>query len=161
LKTALTILLVGISLHFFGQSPPPPENFALDLGDSLYQELTQSSNENVRLIAESFMQIWSSSLSADSKSKVENHLRLIEEKNYSMGVLLKYLSTLIEGVNTEGLSDEKITQYLNTTGKVVEDYGQKEFTDYLNSIRTFFAYRALYHHRTNAWLVSNDDYDIK
>jgi len=133
----------------------------MDLGDSLYQELTQSSNESVRIIAESFKQIWSSSLGADSKSKVENHLRIIDEKDYSMGVLLKYLSTLIEGVNTEGLSDQKITQYLNTTTKVMEAHEAKELVTYLNSIRTFFAHRALYHRRTNRWVVSNDDYNIK
>ena len=137
--------------------PEDPVSF----GGAVEQMLTATNNEHSTSVGTAFNLVWND-LGIDHKKKIIAQCQTLTKKKFKPRPhFTRYFDAIVRGRNVEAIDNKKLTDYLNMTGKVIDNYDNKKIIQYLAAVITFFEHRALFHERSNKLFVANDDYTFE
>ncbi len=137
--------------------PEDPAEFA-----PAVQELLNGTRDDRGVAAGEDLALLWGGLGIDVQRKIIAHAQLLDQKNYrAKPYFIQYFAALSNAVNIESLDNQKLVNYLNVTGKVIENYENKHLLIYLNTVKDFFEYRSLHYSKYSQIQVSNDTYDFE
>ena len=151
----LCLPLRGISQdNYF---PSTPEEF----GPAIGELFNNSGRENVMAVADGLGAIWGG-LPAESKRKMMQISETIRAKKYrNVPHLSSFFRSVVYAVDFEGVDPATLTDYLNVTIKVLDQYSGERFLDYVKTMTSFFEYHAIQYSGRNRLYVHNDTYRIQ
>jgi len=156
----LILLFIVASPLAFAQKGLLPEDPAI-FGDSVNTILTNTRNNKAMEVADNFSLAWSS-FGLEQQQKIIEQSHLMMEKGYKVRpFLVAYCGVLANAVNVEALENQKVTDLLNMTAPVIENFERTDLLDYFGRLSDFFQHRALYHARSNQVYILNDSYSFE
>ena len=133
------------------------DSFGVDIQQNLLKIQTQNSIST----GESMRTMWPS-LDFNSKSEIIKQVNLMIEKEYTIkSTFIDYFTLIDIAKNSAQIDDLTFTQYLEVTGKMIENHDHAELILYLNSVSDFFRIKAIYSGKSNQVLVHNASYSFE
>ncbi len=160
LRYGLLILIFLLSATARSQqSILPDDNPAM--GDTLVSILEKSGNEKVKATSRSLSAVWAS-LGRENEKLAADQIRLMYNKKLPVRPYIStYAAALVAAVNTEGLSGDKINEWLSTAGKVIELQSRKDIMTFLRTSENFFVSRELFSSNSNRLKILDDSYSFE
>lgn len=155
------VVFISCTLSAIGQSYVVPES-PDSLGTFVKEHLTRVRSEHIRNIGDAVEVLWyDGSLGIDLQQKIHAHLKLMDEKGYSPSKHVSaYFAALNNAISVEALDNQKLTDYINMSGKIIEFYDSYKATRHFKLLSNFFEYRAIFHSRGNKLFILEDTYSF-
>ena len=129
--------------------------------DSVWIMLNDERAQQTLGISSEFQLAWLK-LSQDKQDKILGQVsKLMNSRSGNKNLYSAYFATITEAVNTEGLDDIKLVEFLNVTDKVIDLHSFIELKKYLSISRSFFERRALFSANSNTLYIANDEYSFE
>ena len=152
----LCILLLSFT-KMMGQKNVIPDDPAI-FGDSISTLLNATRANTAMAVGDNFAMIWSQ-LGQDQQQKVINQMKKLEEKKLKLRPYQQvYCAVLVNAIQVEGADATKITEYLNTSGKVIANSNHEQILKFLQFSASFFKNKALHFERSNKLYTQEADY---
>ncbi len=137
----------------------PDDNVAM--GDTIASVLESTGSESAKATAQALGSVWAS-LGPVNEKLAADQIRLMFNKKLGVRPYVsRYAAALVAAVNTEGLSNEKVTGWLTTAGKVIELENRNSILNFLTFSHHFFETRELYGNNSNRLRVYDDAYSFE
>ena len=154
--TYLTLIFAALATRVSAQSvlPDDPAIF----GDSVASIYQGYQSESIRAVGDSFASIWTR-MGLDQQQKVISQMKALESKGWNLTPQIQtYIMALVNAIDGEAADPERITNYLNTSAKVVEHYEKAQMMRFFRFSETFFGYKALFYDKSNKLYLHQGDY---
>lgn len=152
----LLLPLSGMAQRF--EVPTSPDSLGTVIKDALYR----MRSETARNIADAFEMAWYSDLGAEHQLKIYQQVQKMLDKGLKPNPhFLPYFSAIDHAINTEAIDAQKLTDYLNMSGKVIDFYERGQIVKFYRTASNFFEHRALFFGRANQLYVSEDSYSFE
>lgn len=160
LRYGLLILFFFMSTLAWSQrSVLPDDDFAM--GDTLASILESTNNEKAIGIARGLPSVWST-MNSDNQKLAADHIRSLFNKKLPVRpYVLSYSASLVNGVSIEGLTQEKLNEWLLTADKVIELENRRNILTFFQTSEKFFETRELYSNSSNSLKVYDDTYSFE
>ena len=156
-KPYLLILLLLFSSIINAQKKVLPDDPAI-FGDSVSTILNNTKAPSAMETGDNFALIWSG-LGLDQQQKVIAQMKLLEDKKLKLRPTQEtYCAVLVNAIQVEAADNQKIIDYLNTAGRVIDTYNNEEIIKFLRFSSSLFANRALFFAKSNKLFVGDADY---
>ncbi len=157
IKPYLLSLLLLCSGLLHAQKKVLPDDPAI-FGDSVSVILNNTRAARAMEVGDNFALIWSQ-LGLDQQKKVVSQMKALEDKKLKVRPYQEaYCAALVKAVQIEAADNQKITDYLNTAGRVIATYKNEGIIKFLNFSTSFFANRALFFEKSNKLFIGEADY---
>lgn len=157
LRPYILFTLLIVSLNSIGQDRVLPDDPGI-YGDSVSTLLNETSGTATGEIGDNFALVWPQ-LGADQQQKIIAQMTAMEERKMKLYPFQStYASVLVNAVQIEGADPTKITEYLNTTARVIETTERDQIIKYLRFSASFFENKALHFERSNKLFTPDADY---
>jgi hypothetical protein len=144
------------SLAWSQRSVLPDDNFAM--GDTLASILEDTRNDKAMAIAKSLSTVWAS-LGAENEKLAADQIRILYNKKFPLRpYIATYAAVLVNAVNTEGISTQKMNEWLVTASQVMEKENRSNVLNFLKTSERFFLTRELYSNNSNSLRVNGGTY---
>ena len=136
-----------------------PINFPHDeFSQEVARILGESGNPEAISVGQAFMIAWAE-FGPDDRNKIIAQTKTLFDKEFRIRPQMEnYFAALASAINDENLDTQSFRDYLNLTGRVIEEKTKQEAYDYFKRTRVFFEKRALYDSRANQLTIANDQY---
>lgn len=130
-------------------------------GDEVRNLLNNANNETAAAIGESFAIAWRD-YTPDLQAKIINQTKQMMGANFSTRpYLVEYFGALASAINDEHAPPKVLTDYLNVSQKVLDEFPPKKALEFFKTSRTFFEKGALYATNGYELLALNRNYTFK
>ena len=128
--------------------------------DSVKQLLDESRAKQVLGISDDFQMAYLKMNGEQQEKVIDQLVGIMNNGKITKEVREKYFLVLSKCVNDETSNTTKISEFLDVTSKVFDNYQSKQILEYLNAADRFFEYKSLYYYRSNK-LYADGDYHFE
>lgn len=119
----ITTLLLLCAYNTNAQRYSVPE-IPDSLGSFIQIHFNKVSSDKIRTLGDDIETLWyNGSLGIDLQLKIHEHVQLMSEKGYNPAKHVSaYFEALNNAITVEALDNQKLTDYVNLSGKVIKYY---------------------------------------
>lgn len=156
-RSFFLFFFISSSLSVLSQGLVLPDDTAI-FGDSVSTLLNETRANSAMEIGDKFASIWSQ-LGVDQQQKVVNQMLAMEKRKFKLRPFHEaYCAVIVNAIQIEGADATKITEYLNTTERVIATGNRDQIIQYLSFSASFFKNKALYFQRSNKLYTADANY---
>ncbi len=152
----LGLLLIAAN-SIYGQEKVLPDDITI-FGDSVSTLLNNTGGATAGEIGDNFAMIWPQ-LGDDQKKKIVEQMKVMEDKGYKLRPYQEvFCAALVNAVQIEAADNQKITDYLNTSDRVIATSNNAQTIKFLRFSNSLFKNRALFFAQSNNLFIGDADY---
>ncbi|GHM99666.1 hypothetical protein WSM22_11560 [Cytophagales bacterium WSM2-2] len=128
-----------------------------------FQDSVRVALENTRAIdaasiGDSFSGLWMN-MTPDQQFSIKKQARLMKKKGYRIQpYFVNYYGAIVAAINIEKADAQKLTAFLQVTGKAIEKFHLNQVNIFLHQSRDFFEHHALNYEKYFRLKSTDDDY---
>jgi len=155
-KLIISGLLIWQASVAFSQG----ETFRISFPDSVRIVLENTKNLDAKVVGTSLVDVWTK-LDLTQQQQVQRQAMTMKAKGYKARPhFVAFYGALVDAVNVEAMDPRKLMEFLNVSGKVIDQLEVQKTLEFFQNSRTFFGRHALHFEKAYRLYAQEAEYSF-